>query len=410
MPPVQLFAWHFMAYPYLPADFDERFESGWITVPNTLWDRERARGLYQEYIDQLVYADELGFDGLVLNEHHQNIYGLMPSPNVIAAALTQRTKHAKIAVVGNLLPLRLNPMQVAEEYAMLDVMSDGRLICGFVVGGGHEAFNYDVAHPQARTQFWEGVDLIRRAWTEPGPFAHEGRHYPMRYVNCWPLPQQLPHPPIWIPGILSHETMTETAKRGFTFFLSSRTHGAATIAASKRFAEAVRAAGDRFTPHRFGILVAVFVSESDEQAQAECDEGVFYFLRNCLKGMLRNRAGKAIHFGPGVPSQSLASYEAFLRNTTADMKMLGDVADWHELAEFGSIMTGSPKTVTEKLWNLIETVHPGYLLTQFHFGNMASALARKSMRLFATEVAPELRRRSAELFAREYPHAEGVAS
>ena len=72
-----------MAYPYLPSDFDERYETGWVTVPNSLWDSNRSRGLYQEYIDQLAYADELGFDGLVLNEHHQNIYGLMPSPNLI---------------------------------------------------------------------------------------------------------------------------------------------------------------------------------------------------------------------------------------------------------------------------------------------------------------------------------------
>ena len=127
MKPVQLFCWHFMAYPYLAKDFDEKESSGWVTVPNRLWDNTKARGLYQEYIDQLVYADELGFDGMVLNEHHQNIYGLMPSPNMIAAALTQNTSRGKIIILGNLLPLHLNPMRVAEEYAMLDQMSNGRL-------------------------------------------------------------------------------------------------------------------------------------------------------------------------------------------------------------------------------------------------------------------------------------------
>jgi len=115
-----------MAYPYLPSDFDERYETGWVTVPNSLWDSNRSRGLYQEYIDQLAYADELGFDGMVLNEHHQNIYGLMSSPNLIAAALTQRTTRGKIVVLGNLLPLQLNPLRMAEEYAMLDNMSKTR--------------------------------------------------------------------------------------------------------------------------------------------------------------------------------------------------------------------------------------------------------------------------------------------
>ena len=176
MQPVELHCWHFMAYPYLPEDFDEHYESGWVTVPNHLWDRDRTEGLYQEYIDQLAYGEELGFDGLVLNEHHQNIYGLMPSPNIIAAALTQRTKSARIVVLGNLLPLHLNPLRVAEEYAMIDSITGGRLVAGFAVGGGPEAYNYQVASPQARQQFWEAVDLIVKTWTEDGPFEHEGRH------------------------------------------------------------------------------------------------------------------------------------------------------------------------------------------------------------------------------------------
>src|SRR5262249_32486342 len=124
--PVQLYCWHFMAYPHLPADFDEKYDTGWVTVPNRLWDSEKSRGLYQQYIDQLAYADELGFDGMVLNEHHQNIYGLMPSPNLIAAALSQKTKRGKIVILGSLLPLHLSPLRIAEEYAMLDNMSNGR--------------------------------------------------------------------------------------------------------------------------------------------------------------------------------------------------------------------------------------------------------------------------------------------
>jgi alkanesulfonate monooxygenase SsuD/methylene tetrahydromethanopterin reductase-like flavin-dependent oxidoreductase (luciferase family) len=165
MRPVELYCWHFMSYPYLAADFDATQESGWVTVPNSLWDAERARGLYREYIDQLVYASEIGFDGMVLNEHHQNIYGLMPSPNLIAAALAHATKRGRIVVLGNLLPLHMNPLRVAEEYAMLDNMSDGRLVAGFAPGSGPETFNYDLPSAPSREQFWEAVDLIRRAWT-----------------------------------------------------------------------------------------------------------------------------------------------------------------------------------------------------------------------------------------------------
>ena len=189
--PVQLFCWHFMSYPYAPADFDDKYDTAWITVPNKLWDREKSKGLLNGYIDQLAYADTVGFDGMVLNEHHQNIYGLMPSPNIIASALTQKTSHGKIVVLANLLPLHGNPLRVAEEYAMLDNMSNGRVIAGLAPGGGQETFNYNTPAAIQREQFWEAVDLIEQAWTREGPFAFEGKHYPLRYVNPWPQPQQL---------------------------------------------------------------------------------------------------------------------------------------------------------------------------------------------------------------------------
>ena len=402
MRPVRLFCWHFMAYPYLPADFDERFDTGWVTVPNALWDRERTEGLYQDYIDQLVHGEELGFDGLVLNEHHQNIYGLMPSPNVIAAALTQRTDRAKLVVLGNLLPLHLNPLRVAEEYAMIDSISGGRLIAGFTVGGGPEAYNYNVPAPQSRARFYEAVDLIVRTWTEDGPFEHEGPHYPLRYVNIWPKPRQTPHPPVWVPGSLSAETMTFCARRGFDYFLSSRTHGAATRMARERFSAILDDHGEPYHPFRMGVLLSVYVAETDEQARAESGEGVWYFLKYCLKGHLR-RAGRTLTFGPGVPSQSVASWRAFLENSTPGAPMLGDADSWEDLERKASIIVGGPATVIEKLWPLVEEARVGNLLIQFHFGNMDGGLARKSMRLFAAEVAPELRARSAALFACEYP-------
>ncbi len=399
---VHFYCWHFMAYPYLPADFDDKYESGWVTVPNSLWDHERTDTLYQGYIDQLVYAEELGFDGLVLNEHHQNIYGLMPSPNLIAAALTQRTERAKLVILGNILPLHLNPLRVAEEYAMLDNMSDGRLIAGFAIGGGPEAFNYDVPQPQARRQFWEAVDLVARSWVEDGPFRHEGRYYPLRYVNLWPRPRQKPHPPIWIPGALSLETMDEVAKRGYDFFLSSRRHDAATQMAVERFADRVEAHGGAFHPYRMGILLSVYVGESDEQARAESREGVWYFLRNCVKGHLRSR-GRNLTFGPGVPSASVTSWEAYLERADPTTNNFGDVETWEELDSWSSVIVGSPETVRKRLWRMIESFKLGTILIQFHFGNLPDDLTRKSMKLFATEVAPKLRSDSGALFAEEFP-------
>jgi alkanesulfonate monooxygenase SsuD/methylene tetrahydromethanopterin reductase-like flavin-dependent oxidoreductase (luciferase family) len=400
--PVALYCWHFMSYPYLPADFDRTQETGWVTVPNNLWDTEKSRGLYQEYIDQLVYASELGFDGMVLNEHHQNVYGLMPSPNLIAAALTQRTTRGKIVILGNLLPLHLNPLRVAEEYAMLDNMSDGRLVAGFAPGGGPETFNYDVASAPTRDQFWEALELILRAWKEDGPFAFEGRHYPLRYVNPWPKPVQKPHPPVWIPGSRSADTLVQVAKIGACYFLSSRSHGNQTARAQAQFAKVLAEHGDSYTPFRMGILMSTYVAETDEQAQAEAKEGVWYFLKNCLKGHLR-REGRQLTFGPGIPYVPPSEFRSYLEATKPGAKLLGDAEDWDELQASKSIIVGSPDTVHRRILDLLEQSRVGHLLIQFHLGNMKDELARKSMALFATQVAPRLREDSAKLFDREFP-------
>ena len=403
--PVQLYCWHFMSYPHLPDDFDQTQESGWVTVPNSLWDDAKSRGLYQEYIDQLVYADELGFDGMVLNEHHQNIYGLMPSPNLIAAALSQRTKRGKIVILGNLLPLHLNPLRMAEEYAMLDNMSDGRLIAGFAPGSGPETFNYDVPSAPSRGQFWEAVDLIHRAWTEDGPFAWEGRHYPLRYVNPWPRPTQQPHPPVWIPSSRSTETLVNIAKRGYCYFLSSRSHGSETAKSQAQFAKVLEEQGSRFDPFRMGILMSAHVGDTDAQAQDEAKEGVWYFLKNCLKGHLR-REGRQLTFGPGIPYIPAEEFRNYLKFSDPTSPLLGDAENWDDLQQSASIIVGSADTVYRRIMEILEQTKVGQLLIQFHLGNMADALTRKSMHRFATEVAPRLRESSAKLFAREFPDME----
>jgi alkanesulfonate monooxygenase SsuD/methylene tetrahydromethanopterin reductase-like flavin-dependent oxidoreductase (luciferase family) len=129
------FTWfHLMPWPYLPDDFRQKNRSVWVDIPNTLYDPVRGNAVYHEYMDELEYADALGFDGIGVNEHHQNGYGLMPSPNIIAASLARRTSSSAICVIGNSIALYNPPIRVAEEFAMLDVISGGRLVAGFPVG------------------------------------------------------------------------------------------------------------------------------------------------------------------------------------------------------------------------------------------------------------------------------------
>src|SRR5258705_7642393 len=129
------------------------------------YDPAVGHTLYNQYLDQFEYAEKLGWDGLCVNEHHQNCYGTMPSPNVMAAMLVRRTTRAKIAILGNGLPLRENPLRVAEEIAMLDVVSGGRIISGFVRGISAEYFSTAVNPTHSRERFYEAAELILRSWT-----------------------------------------------------------------------------------------------------------------------------------------------------------------------------------------------------------------------------------------------------
>ena len=152
-----------------------------------------------------------------MNEHHQSAYGLMPSPNLMAAALTRRTSRARIMVLGNAIGIRGNPLRVAEEIAMLDLMSGGRVDSGFVRGIGWEYFAHSVNPVKSRSRFNEAHDLIIKAWTSPEMFSWYGENYEYRYVNLWPRPVQQPHPPIYIPGAGSTETMKFCAERKYTY-------------------------------------------------------------------------------------------------------------------------------------------------------------------------------------------------
>ena len=178
-----------------------------MVLPNTYFDPVKGHELYNRYLDELELAAELGFDGISVNEHHQNAYGLMPSPIVMAAALARRTKTAKIAILGNAFGLREHPLTLAEEHAMIDVLTGGRLITGMVRGIGAEYFSFGANPAFSHARFQEAHDLVIQAWTRPGPFAFEGTHYHFEYVNVWPRPYQQPHPPIWCPSLGSTETI-----------------------------------------------------------------------------------------------------------------------------------------------------------------------------------------------------------
>jgi alkanesulfonate monooxygenase SsuD/methylene tetrahydromethanopterin reductase-like flavin-dependent oxidoreductase (luciferase family) len=372
---MRFFSFHLMPYPALPEDYDG---PAWVTCPNEFFDPAVGTRIYNEYLDQLIYAEALGFDGVCVNEHHQNAYGLMPSPNLMASILARQTTRVKIAVVGNALPLYNPPTRVAEEFAMIDCLSGGRLIAGMVVGGGPEYYSFSMNPAHARERFQEAHDLIVRAWTEPGPFDFYGKHYKLRYVNSWPKPVQKPHPEIWIPGAGSVETVEFVARQRYAYMGIPYFH----IDVFERMFRMLREACDRegyeADPLQMGWLEPIYVAETDEQARREYEEHFWYFVKRLLPGINISPPGYT----------SLRSYENILKGGKS---FAVNLDSWDQVVEGQYAIVGSPATVAEKLMANLRRLGTGNLLGLFQLGTLPDHLTRRNLELFATEVMPKLR-------------------
>ena len=205
---------------------------------------------YAEHLEAWEVLDELGYDGVAFNEHHTSPYGLMNSPNLLAAAATQRTKRLKLLIYGNLLPMH-EPLRLAEELAMLDCMSNGRLISGFARGIPREY--YGAQRPASRSRARASRRPSRSCWA-PGPeevFSYEGRFWQYQDVAMWPRPLQQPHPPVWMPVTGSKESIEFAARHDIPITPGRQPRGdcARTSSATTRrcLAEHGRAADPR--PH-----------------------------------------------------------------------------------------------------------------------------------------------------------------
>ena len=378
---MQVVLFHLMPYADLDLEAGRKNGTVWVNLPNKHFDPVKGNLLYNRYLDELEYAEDLGFDAVGVNEHHQTAYGLMPSPIVTASALARKTKKVKIAILGSALPLRSHPLTVAEEHAMIDVISGGRLISGFVRGIGAEYHTFGVNPTFSHDRFHEAHDLIVRAWTEEGPFAFEGHHYNVQYVNLWPRPFQKPHPPIWIPSQGSRETIDWAAdpKRRYTYL---QTFSPAKVVERylKMYRDTCKGFGYEAGDSQLGWAVPVYVAADDESARREAKEHFEVFRNVFVKMPLE------MLLPPGYTSR-----ESMKNVMKAKAQMFGDVS-LDQAIELGLFVCGSPATVRasfEKYW---QSMRFGNLLVLCQFATLPADLTRRNMELFAREVMPALKK------------------
>jgi alkanesulfonate monooxygenase SsuD/methylene tetrahydromethanopterin reductase-like flavin-dependent oxidoreductase (luciferase family) len=393
------FHWfHLMPYRFLPDDFKQKHRSVWVDIPRSLYDPKVGHRLYNEYLDQLEFADRMGFDGICVNEHHQNAYGLMPSPNIMAGALARRTQNANLVVLGNSIALYNPPIRVAEEFAMLDVLSGGRLVAGFPVGTSMDTtFCYGEVPATLREKYLEAHDLIIRSWTSPDSFAFNGKYTKLRYVNLWPRPLQQPHPPVWIPGGGSVETWDFCVDHDYQYsFLSYFGYKQAKKVADGYW-EVMARKGKEPNPYSLGFAQVVAVANTDEEAERDYAPHMDYFYNRCL------------HVYVGfVDAPGYRSANSIRAGLTGQIAKSGswkrEGLGWRDFVEHGYIVAGSPRTVVDGLRDAIKSLRCGHLMMLFQIGSMPPELVRKSTELFAREVMPHLRDLWPEYQDRWSPH------
>lgn len=382
---------HLMPYTDLPEDFTERHASVWVDIDPKLFDPAKAHAMYGAFVDELEFAAAAGFDGVCVNEHHANAYGMMPSPNLIAAILARSTREAAIVVMGNSLALYNPPTRVAEEMAMLDVISGGRLVAGFPVGTPFDTCHAYGQNPGTlRERYHEAHDLILRAWTEDVPFPFHGRFNQQPLVNPWIRPLQRPHPPIWIPGGGSVETWRWCAERDYVYaYLSYFGYQAGRATMCGFWDEMDRLGKDR-NPFRAAFLQFIAVAESEREALELYREPAEYFYNRCL------------HVSPHWSNPPGYTTEATVRAKVVSQVQLAaiesqrrvletrDKPSFEEMVEKGYVLAGTPDQVAEKLRTVALDLNVGQMMVLLQFGNMRTDLVRYNTELFARRVKPQL--------------------
>jgi alkanesulfonate monooxygenase SsuD/methylene tetrahydromethanopterin reductase-like flavin-dependent oxidoreductase (luciferase family) len=324
--------------------------------------------IYANALEQTRMADQLGFDYVVAAEHHFSSYGFLPSPLMLISTLAQHTERVRFSTAVVVLPLR-NPIQTAEEIAMLDHLTQGRLEVGF--GTGYQQYEFQrfqVPLEENRSMFEESLDIITNSLSQ-APFSHNGHYYQIEETTILPRPMQQPHPPFWR-ATTSVETMASTIGRGMKVITGGTTGSTQRVIDSwHMFQEALRLSGKSW-PQEFIVQRGVYVSESEEDARAQLPHAVWHTrsARGLRTNTLQVDAGRArTDLAPHVEIED-------------DPDQLYE--DW---------LFGAPEVVTEKIHGLTQATGMTYLNCTFALGQIPHQKVLKSMELFATRVMPHFR-------------------
>ena len=332
------------------------------------WVPERQA--FEELLEQVLLTEKLGFDEAWFAEHHHSDYGMLASPNLIIANLAPRTKRLRMGSLVNVLPL-YDPMRLAEECGMLDILTGGRLNVGLGRGVPRDDLKHGLDRDTAQARFEEGIEILLRAWTGD-TFSYAGKAWNYVDITCRPRPLQRPHPPIYY-GATSPDSPAMVARRGWNLALSRQPLA--------NCARAIQSYRDERTklgnPNGGGDAIMVrdvYVADSDEQAWAEAAPQIARFWQLATDNVWR---------GDSVSTDDLPKF-------TERFSYFPGGLNVKRLDEWGTSLIGSPDTVIKKARAMIATAKPDSLVGMFSFGGLSHEHVMRSIELFASKGMPGL--------------------
>lgn len=353
-------------------------------VPNALFDPEQGMRAMSNSLDDAEMEDQLGYDWIACAEHHFSPFSLSSNVAVQAAALSQRVKHARIAILGALVPMG-NPVRIAEEFAMIDNLTGGRLVAGLIRGAPYEYLVYHVNPAESRSRFEEGWALILKAWTERQPFGWEGRHFRYRQVSIWPRPVQQPMPPVYISGS-SRDSGDFAARKRIGLGFAGATNIPSASRSARFYDEKAAEYGWEPTPEHKIYQIGVHVAETDEAAWSR------------IRGPIESGEGAGLARGQMIPNRLVAT-SGFYGERDGDFvaryqgNTFGAEGGYtlEGRLEIGSILAGSPDTVFRQIKRVRDEVGAGIINLIFDAPGVDRRAKLKALELFSREVLPRVR-------------------
>jgi alkanesulfonate monooxygenase SsuD/methylene tetrahydromethanopterin reductase-like flavin-dependent oxidoreductase (luciferase family) len=328
------------------------------------------RQVFEDTTEQIQYAEELGFASAWLAEHHFSRYGLGSSGLVFAAQVAALTKRIRLGTAVLVPPLH-HPIRLAEDIAMLDQLSGGRVEIGFGRGSsGYEYAGYGVAQAESQARYRETITIVKGLWTTPD-FSYRGEFYDLQHVNLVPTPLQRPHPPIYIAATRTPATLEFVANSGHPIIIGVVLDHVDALDLCRRFIEKAAEAGHAMSLARIPFFRYLYVAESAEEARRDT-RAAMEWTQDMIQWRGTLETGSEVY-------QRLDEY----RRTRTALP-----TSYEHIAEHRAFF-GTPDEVAGRIRELQEEGIE-YFGCNFGFGSMPHEKVMRSMELFAREVMPRL--------------------